>query len=87
MLLIDFWNSKIEKDKRIKRAVKRDIREDLNDVIDYKIISIPEIEFFNIANIVTCKIIDKINNVIKDEINNIIVAEIAVNFFACFVRI
>ena len=92
MLLIDFWCNKIddfdekcEENKEIKRSyfnVKRDKRENvINDNFDFEIISIHDIDFFDVANIVTCDVIDVKNkkNGEINEINEII-------FLLCFVR-
>ena len=49
MLLIDFWDSKIEKNEEVERAVKRDIREDFDDVIDRETISVHDIDDFDVA--------------------------------------
>ena len=77
------------------------MREDFNNVIDRKTISIYNIDFFNVANIVTCDIInikDKKENIIVvimienvkknkiDEISEITTAIVIEIFFACFLR-
>ena len=57
--------------------VKRDRRENFDNVIDREIISIQNIDFLDVVIVVTNKIIDKIDNfnkTTKDEINNINIA-------------
>ena len=61
MLLNDFKNCEIEKNEKVKNAVKRDMREDVFDFIDFEITFFHDIEFLNVAEIEACDVIDVIN--------------------------
>ena len=97
ILLIEFDcctnDNNCDEDEEIKKSyfiVKRDKREDVSTFFDREITSVHDIDFLNIVNVVTCDVVavdmtNEINEKIND-VNNAIVAEIAEDFFACFVR-
>ena len=70
------------------------MRNNFNNVIDFEIIFVYNIKFFDVVNIVICEIIvvditNKINNITNNITNktNKIFNTIVINFFICFVRI
>ena len=69
-LLIDFENYKIKKNEVVNKScfiVNRDKRENfVNKVVDRKTVFVQNIEIFNVASDVTCKIdVNKTNNFIE----------------------
>ena len=94
-------DDKIDENEKINRShliVKRDRREDAKIDFDRKIISDQNIEFFDVVDIVACKIIDEVNEEINETMNENIAIDVNVakdtysllkiffDFFACFFR-
>ena len=85
--LVDFWCSKTEEGEEVDRSyftMKRGKRDDFDDATDRETISVHDIDFLDVESIVTCDVIDVENKI--NEIDEVTVAEIAEDFFACFVR-
>ena len=66
--MIDFEVFKIDdncdEDEKINKSINRDMRENFDDVIDRETISIHDIEFLDVVNVVTCDfiVVNKIND-------------------------
>ena len=83
----------IEKNEEINNAIERDIRKSVVNNFDRETISNQNIQFLNVADIVTYEIIavditDKINKVTNNVANetNKVFNAIVIDFFVCFVR-
>ena len=80
--MVGFWCSKIGEGGGVGRAVGRGIREGFDGVIGREAISAQDIGFFGEVG----DVVGEVGDVVGGEVGNVIVAEIAGDFFACFVR-